>query len=94
LGSGIYTNNKSLIGGEIYKIGYAMTTHALAINNTYYDTIIKILDTESNILDNIYCGLMSQNETFSFHPNLISQRASFSDIENKYVNYTALRNFM
>ncbi len=94
LGSGIYTDNKSLIGGEIYKIGYAMTAHAVSINRDYYDTIIKILDTESDILDNIYCRLMDRNETFSFHPNLISQRASFSDIENKYVNYTALRNFM
>ena len=94
LGAGIYTDNKSLIGGEIYKIGYALTTHALSINNNYYDTIIKILDSEHDALDIIYCGLMSKNETFSFHPNLISQRASFSDIENKYVNYTALKNFL
>jgi GR25 family glycosyltransferase involved in LPS biosynthesis len=94
LGSGIYTNNKSLIGGEIYKIGYGMTTHAVAINSHYYDTIIKILDSDPDIIDNTYCRLMSQNETFSFHPNLISQRPSFSDIENKHVNYTALRNFM
>ena len=94
LGAGIYTDNKILIGGEIYKIGYALTTHALSINNNYYDTIIKILDSEHDALDTIYCGLMSKNETFSFHPNLISQRASFSDIENKYVNYTALKNFL
>jgi GR25 family glycosyltransferase involved in LPS biosynthesis len=94
LGSGIYTDNKSLIGGEIYKIGYALTAHAVSINSNYYDTLIESLDTESNILDNIYARLMIQNETFSFHPNLISQRASFSDIENEYVNYTALRNFI
>ena len=94
MGSGIYTDNKNLIGGEIYKIGYALTTHAVSINNNYYDTLIKTLDSEHDALDNIYCRLMSQNETFSFHPNLISQRASFSDIENKYVNYTALKNFL
>ena len=94
LGSGIYTDNKNLIGGEIYRIGYAMTTHAIAINSSYFDNIIGVLDLESDILDNVYCRLMSQNRTFSFHPNLISQRASFSDIENKYVDYPALRNFL
>ena len=71
-----------------------MTTHAIAINNIYYDSIINVLDLESDVLDNVYCRLMSQNNTFGFHPNLISQRASFSDIENKYVDYTALRNFI
>ena len=71
-----------------------MTTHAIAINSSYFDNIIGVLDLESDILDNVYCRIMSQNRTFSFHPNLISQRASFSDIENKYVDYPALRNFL
>ena len=93
LGCGNYTNNRSLVGGELYKIGYGLTTHAIAINKNFYDTIIDKLEVPFQELDTIYCELLYKHNCFSYYPNLISQRESFSDIENKHVNYDGLRDF-
>ena len=93
LGCGNYTNNRSFVGGELYKIGYGLTTHAIAINKNFYDVILNKLESPFQELDTIYCELLHKHNCFSYYPNLISQRASFSDIENKHVNYDGLRDF-
>jgi hypothetical protein len=93
LGCGNYTNNWHHVGNELYKVGWAFTTHAIAINHTFFDTIIKNLENPIQELDVIYCQLLHKHNCYSFNPNLVSQRESFSDIEGKPVNYSNLRNY-
>ena len=93
LGSGIDTGAKSIIEGEIYKLGFAHTTHAISINNKFFDTIINNLEQTCEPLDIAYCRLMNLYNMYSFYPNLISQRPSKSDIQNMNVNYHHLRNY-
>jgi len=94
LGCGNYTDNKIHIEGEIYRMFYAMTTHAISINGKYFDFMIDKLESPTQVLDHIYFGLIHQNETYGFSPNLISQRGSYSSIEEKYVDYNSLRNYL
>jgi len=93
LGCGNYTNNRTPIGEELYKIGYGLTTHAIAINKRFYDTILHYLESPIQELDVIYCELLHKHNCYSFYPNLVSQRPSYSDIENKFVSYDGLRDF-
>lgn len=94
LGCGNYTDNKIFVGGEIYRMMYALTTHAIAINNKYFDFLIEKLESPSQVLDHIYFGQLLQNESYGFSPNLMSQRGSYSSIEEKYVDYNLLRNYL
>jgi GR25 family glycosyltransferase involved in LPS biosynthesis len=93
LGSGIDTDAKSHIGGELYKLGFAHTTHSISINCNFFDTVISQINQSDEPLDIIYSRLMGDNKIYSFSPNLISQRPSFSDIQRMNVNYGHLRNY-
>jgi hypothetical protein len=93
LGSGIDTDMKYKIDGEIYKIGFAHTAHSLAFKNTFFDLCIEKLKMFSEPNDIIYARIMSEFPCYSFYPNLTSQRESFSDLENRFVNYNHLRNY-
>jgi len=93
LGSGIDTGNKSLISGEMYKVGFAHTTHAVGISSKFFDVIISYFENPQEAIDIIYSRLMGEYKMYSFFPNLMSQRPSFSDIQKINVNYGHLRNY-
>jgi hypothetical protein len=95
LGSGIDTGEKSLIGDELYSIRFAHTTHAVGINSTFFDECINRLENCHTPLDITYVHVMKElGYVYSFYPNLVSQRASYSDIQSRYVDYTHLRNYI
>jgi hypothetical protein len=93
LGSGIDTDAKSHIGGELYKLGFAHCCHSVSVNGRFLDTIINYLEQSDEPIDIVYSRLMGDNKIYSFSPNLISQRPSFSDIQRMNVNYGHLRNY-
>ena len=95
LGSGIDTNEKSHVGGEIYRIGFAHTAHAVGFNKSFYDICLERLKSAVNVNDIIYANLMREgHEIYSFYPNLASQRPSFSNLEDRHVYYGHLRNYL
>lgn len=95
LGSGIDTGEKSLVDGELYTIRFAHTTHSVAINSNFYDVCIERLENTIQPLDISYVWIMKEiGNVYSFYPNLTSQRASHSDIQNRYVDYGHLRNYL
>jgi hypothetical protein len=95
LGCGIYTGQKSHIGGELFNVGFGHTTHSYGINHTFFDTCLQQLHEMKEPLDNIYVNIMREfGKTYSFSPNLISQRTTFSDIQEREVNYSGLRDYM
>jgi hypothetical protein len=94
LGSGIDTNEKSHVGGEVYRVGFANTAHSLGFNNCFYDICLDKLKSAALPNDIIYSNLMREgHDIYSFYPNLTSQRPSFSNLEGMNVNYGHLRNY-
>jgi GR25 family glycosyltransferase involved in LPS biosynthesis len=70
------------------------TTHALAINNRFYDNIL----TNSNFFKNYPCidgyyghlGMNKNNKVYMSLKNLVTQKIDYSDIESKEVDYTLI----
>lgn len=82
---------------NIVKIPQAFTTHAYVINASVYDTIIDIKNTPQNKepknqIDVLYSRIIqSNNKCFGITPRLFSQINGMSTIQNKLINYRALR---
>lgn len=67
------------------------TTHSFAISNNVYDRILSDLSDLNKIglqLDLYFSELQKQVSTFCFIPSMTGQKSSFSDIENRYTDYT------
>lgn len=95
LGCGMYKGYGYNIGGEINSVEFGQTTHAYGINYTFFEKCLEYLNSEKLPLDNIYTKIQHEiGGVYAFHPNLISQRNSFSDIQNSEVVYGGLRNYM
>jgi hypothetical protein len=70
------------------------TTHALAINNRFYDNIL----TNSNFFKTYPCidgyyghlGMNKSNKVYMSLKNLVTQKIDYSDIESKEVDYTLI----
>jgi GR25 family glycosyltransferase involved in LPS biosynthesis len=83
-------NYKSL-NYELTKSPCTYTTHAMAINSKFYDTVIKKMK-EFPIIptDNLYVQLQGECNAYTFLPSLAIQRASFSDIENMHLDWGSI----
>jgi GR25 family glycosyltransferase involved in LPS biosynthesis len=82
-------DNYKTLNHELCKTTWTQTTHAVAINSKYYDTLIKAINDYSTLpIDMIYCKLQQLGcNTYTFLPSLALQRPSYSDIENVFVDY-------
>lgn len=82
----------------LYKIKDAQTTSAYLVQAHYFDTLIQCWETALNLFkttnnahkytcDQSWKILQRKHKWFCFNPRLVKQRASYSDIQNGYVNY-------
>ena len=74
---------------ELCKTTWTQCAHALAINSRFYDTLMAEINNNSRTpIDIIYSKLQQKGcNTYAFLPSLALQRASFSNIENTFVDY-------
>ena len=81
------------------KLIRCQTTTAYLVNQHYYDTLLanfnegltlldKSGDYTTYALDQHWKGIQARDNWFIVRPNLASQRASYSDIEKRVVNYS------
>jgi GR25 family glycosyltransferase involved in LPS biosynthesis len=82
-------NNYKQLDYEICKTCWSQTTHAVGIHKSMYQLLLANFLSFTNQLDIVYCALQrsQQFETYAFIPSLVLQRASFSDIQNRVVDY-------
>lgn len=90
LGANHNNTNPSKISDKVVKVNGSYTTHAMAIKNTMYDALIEVWGRKNKPVDVLLSELHSQFNCYSLYPNLAGQRAGFSDILNKDVNYDFL----
>lgn len=84
-------NTITQVTPHLGRLSHAQSTHALAINLKYIDTILTIIPTFYNIpLDLVYSGTIVQNfPCYISIPMMAIQRPSYSDVENTFADYTS-----
>lgn len=80
------------ITNHVYKIREIYSTHSYAIKETIYDDLIDIIKNTNRPLDVAYSNLHSKVETYLFRPSLTWQYNDYSDIMEKTVDYSFLKN--
>lgn len=65
----------------------ALATHAYGIKAEMFDVLIEASSPEHWPVDLAYSNLHPKFEVYVAWPTLIGQKSSFSDIENKFVDY-------
>jgi hypothetical protein len=83
-------NPPLIINEKVCKLHNTFTTHCVGINGKSFNTIINKLKEFNNPLDVIYTELQRSLNVYCFYPLIATQRISYSDIENKVVNYSWL----
>jgi hypothetical protein len=94
LGNSTITQDFTSVVGEIYKLGFSHTAHAVGINSKIYNKILEIIPQSEEPIDIMYSRLMREYNIYGFKPNLISQRPSFSNLAMRNVDYEELRDYL
>lgn len=68
----------------------ALTSHAYGVKAEMFDTLMQASGDERYPIDLIYSDLHPRFQVYVAWPGLVGQRCSFSDIENRLVNYEFL----
>ena len=81
--------NYKTLNHELSKTPCTYCTHAVGINSKIYERVLNALKNGSQPIDNLYYQLQNGGacNSYTFLPSLVTQKASFSDIENLYLDY-------
>lgn len=85
------TNYRKL-NHELCKTTWTQTTHAMAINSTFYRLLLSGLARHNTVpIDRAYCYLQQEGacNAYTFLPSLALQRPTVSDIEGMYIDYNS-----
>lgn len=85
----ITPTNYSSLNYEICKTTWTQCAHAIAINSKFFNVLTSEINKNNTMpIDVILCNLQQSGyNAYTFMPSLARQRPSFSDIENKFVDY-------
>lgn len=75
------------ISDRICKVSKTLTTHAYIIHRSMYDRALEMLRNLSEPVDCLFAELQKEFNVYVTNPPLAWQRESFSDIENRVMNY-------
>jgi GR25 family glycosyltransferase involved in LPS biosynthesis len=78
------------INENILKLRCGFTTHCVGYNKKSFEFIVDKLKNIDEPNDVIYSNIQKDINVYCFTPMVASQRPDFSDIENKYVDYTSV----
>lgn len=68
-----------------------LTTHGYIIRQSLYDTVIKIMQELDTEVDGYYSSLQPSRKIFVANPPLAWQRADYSDIQQRWMDYRHLQ---
>jgi hypothetical protein len=81
-----------LVKDNLYKISHSYTAHALCIKNNLFAPLRDTISNNKNLpVDVIYALVQPQVNAFAIYPHLAWQFNSYSDIQNKFVDYEFLK---
>jgi glycosyl transferase family 25 len=76
----------------LVKLKGTLTTHAIAINQTFFDKAIETISPLMHVIDVYYMVMHEQYACFCTSPKIVFQAEGYSDLECRQVNYTSLHN--
>ena len=77
----------NFLNEKIIKLNETYGIHCVAINNSIYDLILNLISERKKAIDVYYADIQKSYNCYGFNPSIALQRESFSDIQNKNVNY-------
>ena len=77
----------NLLNEKIIKLNETYGINCVVINNTVYDLILNLITKRNKPIDVYYADIQKSYNCYGFNPSIALQRESFSDIQNKNVNY-------
>jgi glycosyl transferase family 25 len=80
------------VSDHVYRVREIYSTHSYAIKETIYDDLINIIENTNAPLDVAYSNLHSKLKTYLFRPPLTWQYNDYSDIMEKTIDYSFLKN--
>jgi glycosyl transferase, family 25 len=88
-----YESNPPIkITEHVYKVIHAYSTHAYAVNKSCYQYLIDHISSMTNSLDVMYSKIQKELKVYLFRPHLAWQSDGYSDIMEKNVDYSFLKN--
>ena len=81
-------NIPEIINDKICRLKHSFGLQCVAIKNTMYDRILSDVVKLEKQIDVYYAEYQSENKSYCFNPNIALQIVSYSDIQNKVVDYT------
>ena len=84
------TSEPKKINDKIMKLHFTFTTHFVLINSRIFDVLIERLSKFNEPLDVIYTSIQKDYNVYCTTEMIASQKEGYSDIENKFVNYSNL----
>ncbi len=79
---------------RVIRIFGSYTTHAMLINEKFYDKLSKVWENGRSEVDVAIASLHRDNYCYAFNPPLAWQKGGFSDILNKTDDYVALKKIL
>jgi GR25 family glycosyltransferase involved in LPS biosynthesis len=80
------------VNENVYKVNHAYALHAYAVKQSCYDFLIDNISEMNNSVDVIISKIQKHLEVYLFRPHLAWQSSGYSDIMEKDVNYSFLKN--
>ena len=83
-------NKTEKINDFCIKLNNTYTTHCIMMRNYVFEEMIKSLKKTITEVDVMMASLQKKYNSFSSYQKLTSQIPSFSDVENRFVDYNWL----
>jgi hypothetical protein len=87
-GNHVYGEPPHLINDKIIKLNFTVALQCVAINSSMFEIIDSILLKRKKQVDAYYAELHNRFNAYGFYPNMAKQTAGFSDIQNRYIDYS------
>jgi hypothetical protein len=87
-GNHVYGKPPVLVNDKVIKLNYTVALQCVAINGSIFDVIEGVLSKMQKQVDVYYAELQKTFNVYGFYPNMAKQTAGFSDIQNRYVDYS------
>ena len=80
----------NMISPNVGKCSHTFSAHAYAINEKMFDETISIISKAEKEVDVYYSEFQNRKNIYTFFPGIASQKADYSDILNKNVDYSKI----
>jgi GR25 family glycosyltransferase involved in LPS biosynthesis len=85
---GNHVKSPTMVADNVGRCNLTYTTHAVAFKESSYDTILQEIIKLNDPIDVLLCKLYNKLNAYTILPSLAVQRPSFSNIEDKFADYT------